>query len=54
MLQAAYFLTETDMPVEQIIAKVGYENSSHFHKLFREEYGVTPKKYRAKYEPDVR
>ena len=54
MLQAAYLLTETDMPVEQIIAEVGYENSSHFHKLFREEYGVTPKKYRAKYESDVR
>lgn len=50
MLQAAYLLTETDMPVEQIIAGVGYENSSHFHKLFKEEYGVTPKKYRAKYE----
>lgn len=49
MLQAGYFLTETEMPIEQIVLEVGYENSSHFHKLFKAEYGMTPKKYRAKY-----
>ena len=50
MLQAAYLLTETDTPIEQIVVEVGYENSSHFHKLFKEEYGMTPKKYREKYD----
>lgn len=50
MLQAAYLLTETDTPIEQIVVEVGYENSSHFHKLFKEEYGMTPKKYRDKYD----
>ena len=44
ILQAAYLLTETDTPIEQIVVEVGYENSSHFHKLFKEEYGMTPKK----------
>lgn len=43
ILQAAYLLTETDTLIEQIVVEVGYENSSHFHKLFKEEYGMTPK-----------
>lgn len=50
MLQAAYFLTETDLPVEQIVLDVGYENSSHFHKLFKEEFKTTPRRYREKYK----
>ena len=50
ILQAAYLLTETDTLIEQIVVEVGYENSSHFHKLFKEEYGMTPKKYREKYD----
>ncbi|QDW73359.1 helix-turn-helix domain-containing protein [Lachnospiraceae bacterium KGMB03038] len=49
LLQAAYMLTETKEPVENIILSVGYENSSHFHRLFKETYGMTPKEYRKKY-----
>ncbi len=49
LLQAAYMLTETKEPVENIIVAVGYENSSHFHRLFKETYGMTPKEYRKKY-----
>lgn len=49
LLQAAHLLTETKEPVENIIVDVGYENSSHFHKLFRKAYGMTPKQYRQKY-----
>lgn len=49
MLQAAHFLTETADSVEQIVLEVGYENSSHFHKLFKEEFGMTPKEYRKKF-----
>lgn len=49
LLQAAYMLTETKEPVENIIVTVGYENSSHFHRLFKETYGMTPKEYRKKY-----
>lgn len=49
LLQAAQLLSETDEPIEQIIVNVGYENSSHFHRLFREEFQMTPKAYRKKY-----
>ena len=48
MSQAAEFLTETDMTVAEIMNAVGYENSSHFYKLFKEIYGVSPKVYRKK------
>lgn len=46
MKQALYYLLYTSMPVEEIVEKVGYYNSSYFHKLFRQEYAMTPKKYR--------
>ena len=49
LLQAAHLLTETNEPIEQIIVEVGYENSSHFHRLFRNEYHMTPREYRKKY-----
>jgi AraC-like DNA-binding protein len=44
--QAAFLLTSTKLPVEDVITAVGYDNSSYFHRIFKEKYGVTPKKYR--------
>lgn len=49
MVQAIYLLTETSMPIEDIIVQVGYENSSHFHRLFKKEFGQSPKAYRTSY-----
>lgn len=46
MMKAANYLTSTSKPVEEIIAEVGYENNSYFHRLFKERYGLTPKQYR--------
>ena len=53
LLQAAYLLTETVEPIESIITEIGYENSSHFHKLFKETYNMTPKQYRRKYAKEM-
>lgn len=44
--QAVLLLTTTRLTVEEIILAVGYDNTSYFHRIFRERYGVTPKKYR--------
>lgn len=49
MNQAAYLLIHTKMSLETIIASIGYNNSSYFYHLFKREYGMTPKAYRAKF-----
>lgn len=44
--QAAFLLESTALSVEEIILAVGYENKSYFHRMFRERFGMSPKKYR--------
>lgn len=46
--QAAYLLTTTKLSVADIIYHVGYDNTSYFHRVFREKYGMTPKEYRGR------
>lgn len=48
LCRAANCLTASCKPVEEIIQEIGYENSSYFHRLFKERYGLTPKQYRDK------
>lgn len=43
---AERLLSTTRMSVDQIIRTVGYENQSHFHRVFRKKYGTTPRQYR--------
>lgn len=44
--QAAFLLTTTKLPVEQIILLTGYDNTSYFHRIFKEHFHMTPKAYR--------
>ncbi len=44
--QAAYYLRCTSLKVDDIGRAVGYSNLSYFHRIFKEAYGLTPKKYR--------
>ena len=46
LLQAAYLLKNTSLPSEAVFHAVGYENSSFFHRIFREKYGKTPREFR--------
>ena len=46
MNQAAYMLTNSRVPVIEIIRMVGYDNTSYFHRKFKERYGVSPKEFR--------
>ena len=46
--QAVFLLKQSSLTVEKIIASVGYDNSSYFHRKFRERYGMSPNEYRIK------
>lgn len=46
LAQASYLLKHTKLPIEEIILKIGYENTSYFYRIFKEEFAVSPKKYR--------
>jgi AraC-like DNA-binding protein len=48
LTEAARLLAEKDSAtVAEIAYSVGYGNVSYFNKLFKEEYGSTPKAFRA-------
>ena len=44
--KAVELMCETDLPIADIIAAVGYENGSYFHRVFRERYHTTPRAFR--------
>ena len=48
LVRAATLLRQTDLPVSDIAAAVGYSNLSWFYKGFAERYGATPAQYREK------
>ena len=43
---AAYLLGHTDLPIHDIIEKVGYSSTHYFNRKFREIYKCTPGRYR--------
>lgn len=45
---AAEYLTYTNVPIEQISVKVGYETPSYFYKIFRKSLKLSPTEYRHK------
>ncbi|MGN0341926.1 MAG: helix-turn-helix domain-containing protein [Roseburia sp.] len=47
--RAARDLLETRDSVGEIAERLGFTNRTHFYRLFREKYGVTPKEYRQKH-----
>lgn len=44
--RAEDLLKDTDLPVNDIIVAVGYENNSYFFKRFKAKYDMTPSAYR--------
>ncbi|MFQ9934469.1 MAG: helix-turn-helix transcriptional regulator [Lachnospiraceae bacterium] len=43
---AAEFLRSTDLGIEDIAIRCGYNHTEHFIRQFKKEYGTTPNKYR--------
>lgn len=52
--KAAELMCDTDLPVSDIIAAVGYENNSYFHRVFKERYQMTPRAFRIKNNKELR
>ncbi|HEX8722632.1 MAG TPA: helix-turn-helix transcriptional regulator [Pyrinomonadaceae bacterium] len=44
--RAGQLLAETDLPVTEVGARVGYQSSSHFARAFRQATGLSPSAYR--------
>ncbi len=44
--QAAKLLRDTDMPVKQLAARLGYASRSHFSRSFRHQFGMAPLDFR--------
>lgn len=48
MSHACFLLESTNLGISEISQLVGYENISYFHRIFRRDQGMSPKKYRDK------
>ena len=48
MKKAADELTHTKKSISEIALELQFSNRTHFYKLFKEKYGVTPKEFRCK------
>ena len=46
MTMAANLLRDTELPVSEIVSRVGYDSASHFSRAFRAHHGVSPADYR--------
>lgn len=44
--EAARMLGETSLTAQEIAGRLGFQNRSHFYRLFQDMYGMTPRQYR--------
>lgn len=44
--QGRLLLQNTDLPVQEVAERIGYEDPLTFSKMFKNTYGKSPKKYR--------
>ena len=51
MEKACQLLTETDMPIKEIVWQVGYIDDSSFRKKFKARYGIRLSDYRKENRP---
>lgn len=52
--QAAFYLSQTSLPVEEIALRCGYEHLGHFYRIFKDMYGMTPKIYAQEHHADAK
>ena len=47
--QAAWLLTQTQLPVAEVAVKSGFASIKTFHRVFKYQYGMAPGEYRKHY-----
>jgi two-component system response regulator YesN len=50
MTQAKIMLTESNIKISEICESMGYDNFSHFGKMFKKQVGIHPQEYRKRYQ----
>ncbi|MDQ6423597.1 response regulator [Paenibacillus sp. LHD-117] len=50
MDQSKIMLTESNMRINDICESIGYDNVSHFGKMFKKQVGISPQEYRKRYQ----
>ncbi|MDE7312500.1 MAG: AraC family transcriptional regulator [Eubacterium sp.] len=50
--KSCLLLSGTGLPIQEVAARVGYENQMSFARMFKKAYGVTPTEFRAKNRTD--
>jgi two-component system, response regulator YesN len=51
--EGARFLSSTDHPIGEVAAMVGYKDQNYFSRLFRRQFGLSPRSFRRRYPADV-
>ncbi|MCC8016364.1 MAG: AraC family transcriptional regulator [Clostridiales bacterium] len=46
LAQAEFLLKNTSFTIDEVAARVGYNNISYFHRLFYRQFKISPAKYR--------
>lgn len=46
MNKAAELIENSDLKIHDIMLRVGYQKDQYFSKVFKEQFGITPKEYR--------
>lgn len=53
MDEAKRLLLNTDIPIQDISEKTGFNNDTYFSNIFKNKFGVSPLKYRKKYKNKI-
>ena len=53
MEEAKKLLEETDMHITEIMWQVGFDDLSHFSKLYKQHYSLSPRAYRALFQHSI-
>ena len=49
MKEALVYLEKTDLSIEEISEKTGYNSADHFYRVFKEYQGISPQQYRKEF-----